>query len=70
MKIQCSNCMTPITIDFVEASVSFTSKASGRGSKRVEAQTVTNPLFGESPFYTWDSPCCEGYADSFEEEAS
>ena len=73
MKISCSNCFTTIEFDMEAGTVSHTSKAQGRGSKRVEAKTTTNEVFSDGYLFMWDAPCCtvngETYGDSYEMEA-
>jgi hypothetical protein len=58
-----------ISINFTSAEVSYTNKAHGRGSKRTQSTTTTNPVFDEGAIYSWEAPCCEDYWDSYEEGA-
>ena len=71
MKIDCSNCMTTITLDLDRGTATYTTPASGRGSKRTAAVTTTATVVFDGDLFMWDSPCCtvdgEPYADSYEE---
>lgn len=71
MKIQCGNCLSPITLNIEAGTVSHTTKAHGRGSKRVDARTTTNTVYTHDGYLLmWDAPCCldrgDAYADSYE----
>ena len=68
MKVQCSNCMGQVTLSFAAGTVRVTTKAAGRGSKRVESTTTTNPLIDERGLWIWEAPCCPDYWDSHEGE--
>jgi len=71
MKRNCSNCGTQITLNLSAEAAEFTTTAYGKGSKRVPAQTISNPLWVDSNgLVCWDAPCCksdgEEYSDSIE----
>ena len=67
MKINCSNCGSKITLNIVAESAEFTTTAYGKGSKRVPAETISNPLWVDSNgLVAWDAPCCHEYSDSIE----
>jgi hypothetical protein len=67
MNIACSNCRDTVIVSFTNSTVSHTTKAHGRGNKRIEAATTINDLFSDDNyFYTWEAPCCEDYWDSYE----
>lgn len=71
MKANCSNCGTQITLNLVADAAEYTTTATGKGSKRVHAETISNPLWVDSQgLIVWDAPCCkedgEAYSDSIE----
>jgi hypothetical protein len=71
MKINCSNCGTQITLNLAAEAAEFTTTAYGKGSKRVAAETISNPLeLDSSGLVVWEAPCCtdEGgvYEDTIE----
>lgn len=69
MKIRCSNCMQDIDLDLGSMTTSFTTKAHGRGSKRVEAVTTHTPIWTEGDILLWEAPCCPDYGDSYDPHA-
>ena len=71
MKRNCSNCGTQIKLNLSAEAAEYTTTAYGRGSKRVEAQLISNLLWVDSNgLVVWESPCCkvdgESYEDSLE----
>jgi hypothetical protein len=71
MKINCSNCGTQITLNLAAEAAEVTFAAYGKASKRVPAETISNPLgLDSSGLVVWEAPCCtdEGgvYEDTIE----
>ena len=64
--IQCSNCMTDLRLSRTGGVISLKVPASGRGSKRVEARTITSDVWAEDGLLVWNAPCCDDYVDSLD----
>ena len=64
--IQCSNCLTGLTLSKAAGTISLRVPASGRGSKRVEARTITSDVWTEPGLLVWEAPCCDDYVDSLD----
>lgn len=64
--IPCSQCMTDLTVDLRQGTVTYKKPARGRGRLRVELQVLTSDLVDEGALFTWEAPCCEDYVDSLE----
>ena len=69
MKVDCSNCMTTITVDPDAGTATYTRPGQGRGSKRIPTETFSKPAWFEYDGYllVWEAPCCPDYVDSYEE---
>jgi hypothetical protein len=65
--IDCSNCRRDLVLNTIAYTITGTVESNGlRGSKRVEAKTVTNDEVSfDGDLWYWDCPCCE-YADSYQ----
>lgn len=66
LKVLCSNCLTPLRVDLTVGTVSVCIPASGRGSLRTEAQTITHDIVDDNGLLAWESPCCPDYWDSLD----
>lgn len=66
LKVQCSNCLTPLRVDLTAGIVSVDVPASGRGSLRTEAHTVTRDIVNDNGLLAWEAPCCPDYWDSLD----
>jgi hypothetical protein len=68
VNLDCSNCMTTITVNPTAGTATITRPAQGRGSKRTPATTITTPVWREGVLIVWEAPCCPDYVDSYEED--
>ena len=67
MKRNCSNCGTQIKLNLSAEAAEYSTEAYGKGSKRVKAQLISNPLWIDyNGLVCWDAPCCKEYSDSIE----
>jgi hypothetical protein len=67
MKVDCSNCLTTITVDRARGVATHSIPAQGRGSKRTAAATITKHAWVEDDcLLVWEAPCCDDYVDSFD----
>jgi hypothetical protein len=67
MKIDCSNCMTTITVDPDKGTATYTRPGQGQGRKRIPTEIIVRNAWDEDGLLVWEAPCCPDYVDSFEE---